>query len=188
MNSNIIKGLFIKRFPWILIIMVLLFILIASIVIGLATEEQSLNKSSPEGTVQQFLRAIELEDLELAYGFLSAELSNRCSIEDLIETFGPDHHLMDTRITLDRILTVGDITYVVVETSRFSSDSPFNTSDTNEQQRFSLISERGIWKFYSYPWPLNACKQSNNTQNLSTYSIWMSAPLVLPGVYLERIL
>ena len=179
MPSNIIKGLFIKRYLWIQIILVLLFILIASLIVGLAREEQSLDKSSPEGTVQQFLRAIELEDLELAYGFLSAELSNRCSIEDLIETLGPDHHLMDTHITLDRILIVGDITYVVVEISRFSSDSPFNTSDTNEQQRFSLISEGGIWKFYSYPWPLNACKQSNNTQNLSTDSIWMSAPLIL---------
>lgn len=179
MTSNIIKQRFINRFLWVIIIFILLFILIASIIIGLVRGEQSLNESSPEGTVQQFLRAIELEDLELAYEFLSAELRNRCSIEDLIETLGLDHHLRDTRITLDRILIVEDITYVVVEISRFSSDSPFNTSDTSVQQRFSLINENGKWEFYSYPWPLNTCKHSRNPENLSTYAIWVPVPVVL---------
>ncbi len=147
-----------KRFRWILIISILVSVLITIIFIGLIRKEQSLNKLSPEGTVQQFLRAVELEDLELAYGFLSDELSNQCSIEDLIENFSPDHHLRDTRITLDRILIVGDVTYVIVEISLFSSDSPFNTSDINEQHRFSLIREQEVWKFYSYPWPFNTCR------------------------------
>ena len=57
-------------------------LLVASIVVAVIEDDHEFEPGSPEAAVQAFLRAVDSEDLESAYGLLSDALREQCSLED----------------------------------------------------------------------------------------------------------
>ena len=133
-------------------------LLVAAIVVALLEREEALPEGTPEAAVQRFLKTVEEDDLEGAYGFLSSELKRDCSIEEFFGRVGPrDSRLKNDRITLERTSTVDGTTFVTVRITRFYGSGPFGASESSFEQRFTLRQEEGEWKFTEYPWPYFNC-------------------------------
>ena len=133
-------------------------LLIASVIVALLDKEETLPEGTPEATVQAFLKSVEDEDFELAYGFLSEELMQECTVERFA---GGNAHARDRlkgdRITLEKTATVKDTVFVTVRVTRFHGSGPFGSSESSFDQRFALRQEEGQWRFTEYPWPFFRC-------------------------------
>ena len=138
-------------------------LLIASIVLALTSRETEFAPGTPERAVQDLLRAAENDDIETAYGMLSAELQEKCELKNYADggryRFDDDH---DIRATLRDTKLVDDITFVSVRVTRFRSNGPFNSGESSYNRRFALKQEGGEWKFTDYPWPYDYCDESNS--------------------------
>ena len=132
-------------------------LLVVSIVVALLEREETLSEGSPEATVQQFLKAVEGEDFQIAYGFLSEELREDCSVQDFVGANARNGRLRNGRVTLERTQTVEDTTFVTVRITQFFGSGPFGTSESTFEQRFPLSQENGEWRFTQYPWPYFQC-------------------------------
>lgn len=133
-------------------------LLIAAIVVALLEREEPLPEGTPEAAVQRFLKAVEDDDFKGAYGFLSSELKQDCSVEDFFGRVGPlDTRLKNDRITLERTTPLDGTTLVTVRITRFRGSGLFGASESSFEQSYTLRQEEGEWKFTGYPWPFFNC-------------------------------
>jgi len=132
-------------------------LLVASIVVGVIEDDHEFEPGSPEAAVQAFLRAVDSEDLESAYGLLSDALREQCSLEDFAG--GPRRLIRDfgnQRLVLENTSTVGDTVYVDVSVTEFQGGDLFG-SHYSFEQRYALRLSDGQWWFTQYPWPFFPC-------------------------------
>ena len=133
-------------------------LLVVSIILALLDREEPLTPGTPEAAVQQFLKAAESEDLSTAFNSLSAKLQEECSLQEFGgSSFPARNQLGDASITLEKTQVVDDTAFVTVRISQFRGGRPFGTSESNFQQRYSLLMEEGEWKIAVYPWPFFNC-------------------------------
>lgn len=133
-------------------------LLVASVVVALMEDEESFAEGSVEEAVQLYLKAVEDDDFETAYGFLSSELKAECSIEEFVGGGTPTRgDLSDDRITLEKTTTVDETVFVTIRVTRIQRRSPFGTSESSFEQRFSLRQQEGDWRFTEYPQPFFRC-------------------------------
>ncbi len=118
-------------------------------------------EGTPAGAVQRYLKAVEADDYEAAYGWLSSELKRDCTLEQFVGSDIPGNdRLGDTRISLVDTRVVGDVTFVTVRITQFyGGGGPFDTSESSYEQVFTLKQEDGQWRFTEYPWPTYACRK-----------------------------
>ena len=133
-------------------------LLIASIAVALLEKEEPLAEGTPELAVQQFLQAVEADEFEKSYNFLSEELKQDCTIEELFGRFAPTRGTVeDSRITLEKTATVNETVFVTVRVTSFHGSGPFDTSESSFEPNFALSKEDGEWRFTDYPWPFFQC-------------------------------
>ena len=133
-------------------------LLVASVVVALLEDEESFAEGTVEEAVQVYLRAVEDDDFETAYGFLSSELKDECSIDEFAGGNIPSRSdLSDERVTLEKTTTVEETVFVTVRVTRLQGRGPFGTSESSFEQRFSLRQQEGNWRFTEYPWPFFRC-------------------------------
>ena len=58
-------------------------LLVASVVVAVLESEEPFEAGTAEAAVQDFLRAVADDEFETVYGFLSAELREECSVEQV---------------------------------------------------------------------------------------------------------
>ena len=134
----------------------LVLLLVVSIIVALLEREEPLAPGTPEAAVQQFLQAMESEDLSTSFNMLSTPLQDECGLEE----FGGRNFSSRNqfgRITLENSQIIENTAFVTVRISQFNSSGPFSTSEYNFEQRYSLQKEDGEWKFAEYPWPFFNC-------------------------------
>ncbi|MCH8311144.1 MAG: hypothetical protein IIB17_11705 [Chloroflexi bacterium] len=139
-------------------------LLIVSVVVALLESEESFAADTPEGAVQSVLRSIEDEDFQAVYTLLSADLKERCSIEQIFGSRGFfNERFRDSRITHEDTTTIDSTTVVTIRISTFRNSGPFGdpfgTSEYSYEQRYTLRQEEGQWRFVEYPWPLFNCSR-----------------------------
>jgi hypothetical protein len=105
--------------------------------------------STPEGTAQAFLQAIDDEDYESAYGFLQAEVQGTCTAQDLV-TSEP----VPRTVVTDTVVN-GDEATVFVRLA-YSGGDPLGGSYESDGQ-FELVNEGGSWAIVTFPWPYTPC-------------------------------
>jgi hypothetical protein len=134
-------------------------LLVASIIIAAMEREEPLAQGTPEAAVQDYLRATQNDQYEVAYGFLSEGLQSDCTLTQFVgqPSFPGDDRLSDARITLDEVNIVDDTAFVNVQITQFYSGGPFGTSESTFAQTFSLRQFNGQWKFVEQPWPFYNC-------------------------------
>ena len=133
-------------------------LVVASIVVAILEGEESFAEGTPEAAVQSFLRAVEADDFELAYGLLLEELREDCTVEEFAAgNINVGERMKDSRVTLEGTTTVKDTVFVSVLVSRFRTNEPFGTSESSFKQRFSLRQDADQWRFTEYPWPFSQC-------------------------------
>ena len=136
-------------------------LLVVSIVLALTSKETEFAPGTPERAVQDLLRSSERDDIEAAYGMLSAELLEKCELKNFADggryRFDDDR---DIRATLRDTRIVDDITFVNVQVTRFRSSGPFDSGESSYDRQFALRQEGGEWKFTEYPWPYDYCDET----------------------------
>jgi len=136
----------------------LVLLLVASVIVAALESEEPFEAGTPEAAVQDFLRAVEEDELETAYGLLSAELREECSAEQVFSvSFGYRHQFDQNRITLEQTSEVGGSTLVTVRVASFQRDGPFGGSENSFLQRYALRRMDDQWQFVDFPWPLFQC-------------------------------
>jgi len=132
-------------------------LLVGSIVVALVQTVEPLPENTPERAVQLYFEAVAGGDFEAAHNLLSAELKERCPVENLVSRSYPVRQLEDSRVTLEGTQPFGDKTIVNARITTIRTDSPFGSSEYSRIERFTLIEEDGSWRFTSDPWPYQGC-------------------------------
>ena len=138
-------------------------LLITSITFALLSEETVFEPGTPERAVQDLLRAAEDDDIEAAYGMLSEELQEKCTLQGFLDADATSFSLNyeDIRATLLDAKTIGDTTFVGVRITQFYGGGLFDDrGEASYNKRYELRQEGGEWKFTEYPWPYDYCDET----------------------------
>ena len=127
---------------------VLLAILAGVVVANRATPD--LNPGTPEGVVQEYLKAVFAGDYPAAAGLLSP--SSGCGASDLAAGYVP----ASARIVLDHSAVNGDHAVVTVNVTEGTGGGPFD-SGYSHTERITVQREGGAWKITGLPWLLPSC-------------------------------
>ena len=125
-------------------------------------EPELLPEGTAEGSVQRYLSAIENGDDREAYGFLSPQLLDACSLQEFRDSlrgiqFDGVRRDQDLRVTLIGAKPVDDTVEVSVRITRFRLDPPFGGNEYSHRERFVLGQIDGAWRFTDPPWPMWRC-------------------------------
>ena len=116
-------------------------------VVALTREPVSLDPSTPEGVVQQYLQAISDEDYVTALSYNSEEILADCSASDIAT-----NNYYDTfNAVLGDVTEIGD--RVTVEASIQSGSAALDPGRDGYYEQFVLIRENGEWVLTEDPWP-----------------------------------
>ncbi len=127
---------------------VLLAVLAGVVVANRATPD--LNPGTPEGVVQEYLKAVFAGDYPAAAGLLSP--SSGCGASDLAAGLVP----ASARIVLDHSAVNGDHAVVTVNVTEGTGGGPFD-SGYSHTERITVQREGGAWKITGSPWLLPLC-------------------------------
>ena len=151
---------------WLLgVALVVLALVVLAVVVALAMrpgEATLLSKDTAEGTVQRYLLAIEEDDRQEAYGYLSSGLQEACTY-DYFRRFTDRLRLEDVRITLEGTEPLNGSVEVSVRITQFSVSSPLrdpiplSARESPYTERFTLTQAEGDWRFTDPPWPMDRC-------------------------------
>lgn len=135
-------------------------LVIASVAVALvADREPELRaESTPEGIVQRYLIAIDENETDAAYAYMSQRLKDGCSLQHFRDSIIWTRE-QDMRISLAGTETVGESREVTVRIRQVyvRGDVPFTPNESSYTQRFVLRQYDSAWRFYEPPWPMNYC-------------------------------
>lgn len=119
-------------------------------------------EDTPEGVVQRYLQALQDDDYQTAYGYLSAETQAACPPREFrnMTRQSADH---DRRVLLEGTEVVGGQTLVTVRIARIRSEPPFPPSEYSFREEYALEREDGGWRFTGPAWPLGVCRTPQPT-------------------------
>ena len=132
-------------------------LLIASVAVALLRGEAELDAGSPEAAVQRYIRALADRDFDAAYSMWAPEVRERCDIEDIAIGNRYDYELdtlAESRVTLDDVDVVGDVTNVRVSATETRGGGLFGPSEYTRDMTFSLRQYDGQWLIVHHrdPW------------------------------------
>ena len=127
-------------------VVLVLAVAIAAIVTSMRPSPQ-LDPNTPEGTVQAFIQAVEVDNWEGVRALLSAPLQEDCQASELAQ-FRDD---VDRAVISD-VETAGTETIVEVRVSRVVIDDPFNPYSYDDTFHFVLAQEDGRLAVAELPW------------------------------------
>ena len=120
---------------------------VAGIVVALVTsrDEALLSASSPEGTVQRYLRALEDRRYADAYAYLSANAREQCTIEQFRRAVSY-RGLEDSEMILEDTQLLDDTAIVTARVTVFDPGNVFDSSDYSYTETFELTRENALWR------------------------------------------
>ena len=121
-------------------------------------ERELRAETTPEGVVQRYLIAIDDDDSQTAYNYLSQRLKDACSYQHFRDS-NTWIREQDMRISLTDTEVVGESREVTVRIRQIyvRGDLPFTPDESSYTQRFVLRQYDSAWRFYEPPWPMNYC-------------------------------
>lgn len=139
--------------------LVVLVLVALSVVVALVNRQREatlLPEDTPEGTVQRYLRAIQEDDSQEAYGYLSSELQEHCTLRhfrDSTQWLERD----DMRVILEDTEPLDGTVEVEVRITQFHVSPPFGSRESSYSARYTLERDNEVWRFTGLPWPLGWC-------------------------------
>lgn len=115
-----------------------------------------LPSDSPEGVVQRYLLALEGEEYQEAYDYLSDDVRQRCRYEDFLNRASPTE-IGESHVTLEGTRVVDDRAQVKARFTIFDPEGLFGASERSYDRTFHLKLENGQWRLGSIPetpWPV----------------------------------
>ena len=126
-------------------------IVVASVVAEMALDhgETEFGPGTPEATVQAYFRAIQQRDTETAIAQFTTDLQERCSTEDLRQSY---QYLSDFSARIRDTPVRGEVTQIDMGIAINGGGSPFG-GGYDVDQLISLEQEDGEWRISESPWP-----------------------------------
>lgn len=129
----------------------ILLVAVAAVVVATLRPPPEFDTSTPEGTVQAYLRAVFQGDLEEAAEHLSPE--SGCDVGDLEHAYAENPGrvaLVDTTLEDDQARVSVEVVY--------EDGDPFGGSEYSEPHLYRLVPDGQGWLLTGAPWPLYACE------------------------------
>lgn len=121
---------------------------IAVVLLG-SREAPAFSADTPEGVVQRHLAAVEDEDYETAWGYLSADVQSDLSVDEYRRA-ARDYGYYGTssrRVLFDRSEVDGDRARVWLTVEEYYDGGPFGGGNTYRSTReIALVREGGEWR------------------------------------------
>lgn len=133
----------------------LLLIVIASVAVGTrGTGDTEFPAGTPEGAVQQYVRAIRAQDAEALLALLSPDTERRCELGDIRNAFRyPSER--DLRVTLrDTKITDNRAVVRVRVTEGSGSGGLFDSGTYDHDETLDLVRIDGRWLIDQPTWPV----------------------------------
>lgn len=143
-----------RRAHWVLAGLLAVIVVVAVIAVALrgGQRPQDFDVSTPEGTVQAFLRDVFDDDPEQAATYLDPD--GECTLKDLQEGYYQDAGrvvLLDTETTDSAARVEVEVVYPT---------EPLDTDAYTERQTYRLVSTADGWVLRGTPWPLFTCEDA----------------------------
>ena len=128
---------------------------VAAVVLVLARgREDYVADDTPAGVAHNYFLAIERQEYEKAYGYLSDELKNRPTLDEFISTVGHNFNQGEAALKIGETTLTGDRASVQVIITNYSGGGPFESNrysntDTAQLKR----NAKGAWQLTAYPYP-----------------------------------
>lgn len=129
-------------------------VVVLAVVAGLVVAHRAtpaLDPHTPQGVVQEYLKAVIARDYPAAAELLSP--SSGCRVSDLAAANAPG----SARVVLDHTALDGDHAVVTVDVTEDSGDGPFGPSGFSHTEHITVQRESGAWKIIGSPWLLPSC-------------------------------
>ncbi|MDA1278903.1 MAG: hypothetical protein O3B95_02515 [Chloroflexi bacterium] len=157
-------------------------LIIVSVLISVLADNRNVDilpVGTPEGTVQRYLQALTDGDLTAAYGYVSTDLKNECTLEHFLETArwrekNFSASVRDTTIIDDR-------TIVTVEITEPGSNQPFSQGGYSFDTIFTLTSDNEEWRISEPPWPVSWCPPKQVTHRATAQASAKVGPDLVPA-------
>jgi hypothetical protein len=109
---------------------------------------QTLDPTSPAGTVERYATAVRGGDVDQAYGFLSEGAQASWSLDRYRESFPRYAQPTDVeqRVLIEPVAVDGDRAQVRVTINRFIPGNPFFASTSRQEVTVYLVRENSVWK------------------------------------------
>lgn len=121
-----------------------------------------LPADTPEGTVQRYLQALADDDVAAAYGYMSADLKDECSLELFLQTsFWREQNF---GAALSRTVNIDGRSIVNVEITEQGNNLPFGQGQYTFTTSFTMALENGEWCIAEPPWPVSWCPPERELQ------------------------
>ena len=148
--------------------LVILVIIVLSVVVALVNrprEADLLPASTPEGTVQRYLLAVEQEEGRGAYEYLAPALQERCDFQYFRNSTRGIRRRAggtaeDLRVTLEDTKAINGTVAVRVRINRFRVSAPFDFNEYSHVRTFTLEKVDDSWLFVEEPWPMYRCPEA----------------------------
>lgn len=123
-------------------------VLVAVLVVLVADGRQSdFPADSPEGTVQSYLRALENDDVESAYGSFSSAVQSDMTLTAYRRVVREQYYEDDSRrIALDRVDVTGDRARLFLTIQPTGGGGLFGGGGYTDEREIPLVHEAGGWR------------------------------------------
>jgi hypothetical protein len=114
----------------------------------------TLDPNTPQGVVQEFLKAVLAEDYPAAAKLLSS--TSGCHLSDVSSATVS----RSARIVLHDTVVDGDTAVVTVDVTEGADSGPFGDSGYTHTERITAERDGGAWKISGSPWLLYLCRST----------------------------
>ena len=132
---------------------VVLLIVVAVVVVITRTEvEEYVADDTPAGVVHNYFLALERNDFERAYSYLSDELEAKPNLDEFIRQM--DSNRSEAALKIGESTITDNRARVEVAITTYSGGGPFSSNSyTNRETANLKLSPEGEWKLMGYPYP-----------------------------------
>jgi hypothetical protein len=129
---------------------------IAAIVLVLARgqQEEYVADDTPAGVAHNYFLAIQRQEYEKAYGYLSDDLKSKPDLDEFTRTVDNSYYRSESSLQLGETSIDGSRARVEVSITTYSGGGPFSGgSYTSPDTAYLHRAANGDWKLTGYPYP-----------------------------------
>lgn len=128
---------------------------VAAVVLVLARgRENYLPDDTPAGVAHNYFLAIQRQDYQKAYSYLSDELKNKPNLDQFISTISQNYQQGEAALKIGETTLTGDRATVQVIITHYRGGGPFESSRyANTDMAQLKRNANGDWQLIAFPYP-----------------------------------
>jgi hypothetical protein len=133
---------------------ILLAVVAVVLVLARGQRENYMADDTPSGVVHNYFLAIQREEFEKAYGYLSDDLKSKPDLDEFIQMVDDNYYGSEVSLQIGQSSIDGDRARVEVSITTYSGGGPFDSGRySSPDTAYLRRNENGDWKLTGYPYP-----------------------------------